>query len=138
MKFKVDLTAGDRPERFNAEGDYVVTIESVEQQMTPQGFEKALIVFKDDKNRTAKDDLLNKDTVYWRLNQLIIASGMKVPNGAEFDFSKSGEFFNFVRSFVGMRVGISLKTESYTGKDGEQKSVLRVSKFVKAAGDQPF
>lgn len=136
-KFKVDLNASDRPERFTEEGEYTVTIDSVERALTSNGVEKAVIIFKDDKNRTTKDDLLNKDTVYWRLNQLIISSGMKVPHGAEFDFSKSGEFFNFVRSFVGMKVGIVLKSESYTSKDGEQKSVLRVSKFTKAS-DQPF
>ena len=138
MKFKVDLTAGDRPERFNAEGDYVVAIESVEQQMTPQGFEKAVIVFKDDKNRAAKDDLLNKDTVYWRLNQLIVASGMKVDNGSEMDFSKRGEFFNFVKSFVGMKITITLKNDSYE-KNGETKTFLKVQRYSKpSAADAPF
>jgi hypothetical protein len=138
MKFKVDLTAGDRPERFNAEGDYIVAIESVEQQMTPQGFEKAVIVFKDDKNRTAKDDLLNKDTVYWRLNQLIVASGMKVENGSEMDFSKRGEFFNFVKSFVGMKITITLKNDSYE-KNGETKTFLKVQRYSKpSAADAPF
>jgi hypothetical protein len=137
MKFKVDLTAGDRPERFNAEGDYVVAIESVEQQMTPQGFEKAVIVFKDDKNRTAKDDLLNKDTVYWRLNQLIVASGMKVENGSEMDFSKRGEFFNFVKSFVGMKITITLKNDSYE-KNGETKTFLKVQRYSKPSADAPF
>ena len=138
MKFKVDLTAGDRPERFNAEGDYIVAIESVEQQMTPQGFEKAVIVFKDDKNRTAKDDLLNKDTVYWRLNQLIVASGMKVENGSEMDFSKRGEFFNFVKSFVGMKITITLKNDSYE-KNGETKTFLKVQRYSKpSSADAPF
>lgn len=137
MKFKVDLTAGDRPERFSEEGDYVVSIESVEQQMTPQGFEKALIVFKDDKNRSCKDDLLNKDTVYWRLNQLIVATGMKVPNGAEFDFTKRGEFFNFVRSFVGMKLTVTLKKDSYE-KNGETKTFLKVSRYSKPSADAPF
>jgi uncharacterized protein YegP (UPF0339 family) len=137
MKFKVDLNASDRPERFTEEGEYTVTVDSVERALTSNGIEKAVIIFKDDKNRSVKDDLMNKDTVYWRLNQLIIASGMKVPHGAEFDFSKSGEFFNFVRSFVGMKVGIILKTESYTSKDGEQKSILKVTKFSKAS-EQPF
>lgn len=137
MKFKVDLTAGDRPERFNAEGDYIVAIESVEQQMTPQGFEKAVIVFKDDKNRTAKDDLLNKDTVYWRLNQLIVASGMKVENGSEMDFSKRGEFFNFVKSFVGMKITITLKNDSYE-KNGETKTFLKVQRYSKPSADAPF
>jgi uncharacterized protein YegP (UPF0339 family) len=137
MKFKVDLNASDRPERFTEEGEYTVTIDSVERALTSNGIEKAVIIFKDDKNRSVKDDLMNKDTVYWRLNQLIIASGMKVPHGAEFDFSKSGEFFNFVRSFVGMKVGIILKSESYTSKDGEQKSILKVTKFSKSS-EQPF
>ncbi len=136
-KFKVDLNASDRPERFTEEGDYTVVIESVEKNLTQQGFEKASIVFKDDKNRQVKDDLLNKDTVYWRLNQLIIATGMKVPHGAEFDFQKSGEFFNFVKSFVGMKLTVSLKSEAYTNKDGEAKSILKVSKFAKAL-DAPF
>lgn len=138
MKFKVDLQAGDRPERFNAEGDYIVAIESVEQQMTPQGFEKAVIVFKDDKNRTAKDDLLNKDTVYWRLNQLIVASGMKVENGSEMDFSKRGEFFNFVKSFVGMKITITLKNDSYE-KNGETKTFLKVQRYSRpSSADAPF
>ena len=136
-KFKVDLNASDRPERFTEEGDYVVVIDTVEKNLTQQGFEKASIIFKDDKNRQVKDDLLNKDTVYWRLNQLIIATGMKVPHGAEFDFQKSGEFFNFVKSFVGMKLTVTLKAESYTNKEGEQKSMLKVSKFSKPA-DQPF
>jgi hypothetical protein len=139
-KFKVDLNAGDRPERFTDEGDYTVTIQSVERSMTSQGIEKALIVLADEKNRTVKDDLLNKDTVYWRLNQLIVATGMKVPHGTEMDFSKSGEFFNFVKSFIGMKLVISLKNDSYTNKDGEQKTILRVSKYVNTQpkADAPF
>ena len=48
-KFKVDLNAGDRPERFTDEGDYTVTIQSVERSMTSQGIEKALIVLADEK-----------------------------------------------------------------------------------------
>lgn len=142
-KFKVDLTASDRPERFTNEGDYSVVIENVEKALTQQGFEKATLTFKDSKNRVAKDDILNKETVYWRLNQLLIATGMKVPNGTEYDFTKSGEFFNFVKSFVGMKLTISLKSEAYTNKDGEQKSILKVSKYSKPAAstvsaDEPF
>lgn len=143
-KFKVDLTAQDRPERFSEEGDYTVVIDSVEKNLTPQGYEKVQIIFKDAKNRQVKDDLLNKETVYWRLNQLIIATGMKVPNGTEYDFSKSGEFFNFVKSFVGMTLGITLKSESYQKKlpDGteETKSFLKVNKYTKASqsSDEPF
>ena len=139
-KFKVDLNASDRPERFSEEGDYVVVIDAVEKNLTQQGFEKASITFKDSKNRQVKDDLLNKETVYWRLNQLIIATGMKVPHGAEFDFQKSGEFFNFVKSFVGMKLTVSLKSEAYTSKDGEAKSILKVSKYAKVAGseNEPF
>jgi hypothetical protein len=138
-KFKVDLNASDRPERFSEEGDYSVVIDQVEKNLTQQGFEKATITFKDAKNRQVKDDLLNKETVYWRLNQLIIATGMKVPHGAEFDFAKSGEFFNFVKSFVGMKLVISLKSEAYTNKDGEAKSILKVSKYTKSSSEeQPF
>jgi hypothetical protein len=139
-KFKVDLNASDRPERFSEEGEYVVVIDAVEKNLTQQGFEKASITFKDSKNRQVKDDLLNKETVYWRLNQLIIATGMKVPHGTEFDFQKSGEFFNFVKSFVGMKLTVSLKSEAYTSKDGEAKSILKVSKYAKAAGseNEPF
>lgn len=144
-KFKVDLTQQDRPERFTEEGDYIVVIDSVDKSLTPQGFEKVQLIFKDAQNRQVKDDLLNKETVYWRLNQLIIATGMKVPNGAEFDFSKSGEFFNFVRSFVGMTLKVSLKQDSYE-KNGETKTFLKVVKFSKpvatssaaASADAPF
>lgn len=139
-KFKVDLNASDRPERFTEEGDYTVTVDSVERLLTPNGVEKAVIVLKDSKNRSVKDDLLNKDTVYWRLNQLVIASGVNVANGTELDFSKSGEFFNFVKSFVGLKVNISLKSEAYTNKNGEEKTILKVTKFSKpsASADAPF
>jgi hypothetical protein len=136
-KFKVDLNAQDRPERFSAEGDYVVTVQSVEKALTPKGDEKAIIVFADDKNRSVKDDLLNRDTVYWRLNQLIVSTGMKVPHGAEFDFSKSGEFFNFVRSFVGMKLTVTLKSDSYVNKDGETKTFLKVAKYSKPSAGEP-
>jgi len=136
-KFKVDLNSGDRPERFSEEGDYVVTIAGVERTLTSQGFEKALITLTDDKNRTVKDDLLNKDTVYWRLNQLIVSTGMKVPHGTEYDFSKSGEFFNFVKSFVGMKLQVTLKKDSYE-KNGETKTFLKVARYSKLATDSPF
>jgi hypothetical protein len=136
-KFKVDLNSGDRPERFSEEGDYIVTIAGVERTLTSQGFEKALITLTDDKNRTVKDDLLNKDTVYWRLNQLIVSTGMKVPHGTEYDFSKSGEFFNFVKSFVGMKLQVTLKKDSYE-KNGETKTFLKVSRYSKLATDAPF
>jgi len=141
-KFKVDLNAQDRPERFNAEGDYVVTVQSVEKALTPKGDEKAIIVFADDKNRSVKDDLLNRDTVYWRLNQLIVSTGMQVAHGAEMDFSKSGEFFNFVRSFVGMKLTVTLKSDSYVNKDGETKTFLKVQRYSKpsaaSSADAPF
>lgn len=130
-KFKVDLNASDRPERFTQEGEYTVTIQGVEKALTSQGFEKAVITFADERNRQVKDDLMNKDTVYWRLNQLIVASGMRVPHGAEFDFSKSGEFFNFVKSFVGMKITVALKSDSYTNKEGEQKTILKVARYAK-------
>lgn len=140
-KFKVDLNASDRPERFTEEGNYIVTIEKVERALTSKGDEKATITLRDDRNRSVDDNLLNKESVYWRLNQLVVASGMKVPHGTEYDFSKSGEFFNFVKSFIGLKVGIILKKESYIGKDGTEKFALRVSKFVKsdtANADEPF
>lgn len=142
-KFKIDLNASDRPERFTEEGEYIVTVANVERLLTPNGVEKAVITLADDRNRQVKDDLLNKDTVYWRLNQLVIASGLNIANGTELDFSKSGEFFNFVKGFVGMKVGIVLKKEEYTSKQtGEQKFVLKVSKFTKAGkavpADEPF
>ena len=137
-KFKVDLNASDRPERFAEEGEYIVVIDNVEKNLTQQGFEKASITFKDSKNRQVKDDLLNKDTVYWRLNQLIVASGMKVDNGSEMDFSKRGEFFNFVKSFVGMKITITLKNDSYE-KNGETKTFLKVQRYSKpSAADAPF
>jgi hypothetical protein len=142
-KFKVDLNASDRPERFTEEGEYIVTVANVERLLTPNGVEKAVITLADAKNRQVKDDLLNKDTVYWRLNQLVVASGLNIANGTELDFSKSGEFFNFVKGIVGLKVGILLKKEEYTSKQtGEQKFVLKVSKFTKASkgssADEPF
>lgn len=141
-KFKIDLNASDRPERFSDEGEYIVTVANVERLLTPNGVEKAVITLADERNRQVKDDLLNKDTVYWRLNQLVIASGLTIANGTELDFSKSGEFFNFVKGFVGLKVGIVLKKEEYTSKkDGEQKFVLKVSKFTKVgkgSADAPF
>jgi hypothetical protein len=139
-KFKIDLNASDRPDYFREEGNYVVTVSNVERLLTPNGIEKAVVTLSDEKNRSIKDDLLNKDTVYWRLNQLVIASGMSIANGTEMDFAKSGEFFNFVKGFVGHKITITLKSESYTSKQGEQKSILKVSKFSKAAvsADSPF
>jgi hypothetical protein len=136
-KFKVDLNANNRPERFSAEGDYVVTIAGVERNLTSQGFEKAVITFTDEKSRTIKDDILNKDTVWWRLNQLIVASGMNVPHGTEYDFSKSGEFFNLVKSAVGMKVTLSLKNDTYE-KNGETKTILKVAKYSKPNADTPY
>lgn len=149
MKFKVDLNASDRPDYFREEGNYLVTVLNVERLLTPNGVEKAVVTLGDDKNRQIKDDLLNKDTVYWRLNQLVIASGMSIANGTELDFSRAGEFFNFVKGFVGHKVVISLKKEEYTSKQtGEIKSILKVSKFLKpssvpaseasASSDEPF
>ena len=139
-KFKVDLNASDRPERFTEEGNYLVTIEKAERGLTSKGDEYATITLRDDKNRSVDDRLLNKESVYWRLNQLVVSSGMKVPHGTEYDFSRSGEFFNFVKSFIGLKVGIALKKEAYTAKDGTEKFALKVAKFVKptANADEPF
>ena len=63
---------------------------------------------------------------------------MKVPNGTEYDFTKRGEFFNFVRSFVGMKLTVTLKKDSYE-KNGETKTFLKVAKYGKPKGeDSPF
>lgn len=137
-KFKVDLTETNRPERFTEEGDYTVVVDGVEKGLTSQGFEKVVLTFKDAKNRQVRDDLLNKETVYWKVNQLIIATGMKVPHGTEYDFAKSGEFFNFVKSFVGMKLNINLKADTYTGKDGETKTAFKVARYAKVSEDTPF
>lgn len=136
-KFKVDLNSGDRPERFSSEGEYIVTIAGVERNLTSQGFEKAVITFTDEKSRTIKDDILNKDTVWWRINQLIVASGMKVPHGTEYDFAKTGEFFNLIKSSVGLKVKLVLRNDTYE-KNGETKTILKVSKYTKADADAPF
>lgn len=109
-------------------GNYNVSISVKEFTLTPSGDVCAVLRLTADDGRAITDRIINKSSVFWRIQQLIAATEIPIDDGAEFDFSKSDNFKSFMQAFEGRGCAIAVVRESYTS-NGEQKSGLKVRRY---------
>lgn len=129
--FKVDR-ASAAVKNFEAPGTYTVNIVKSEPAITGKGDATVKLVFRSDDGHVASDTFFNKEAAWWRLNQILAACPkVSVDEGAEIDLTKRETFNGFLAQFVGQRVQIRLEEEKYV-KNGEEKSVLRVKRYLPA------
>jgi hypothetical protein len=137
--FKVDrASAIAKP--FPAAGKYEVSVVKVEEAITTKGEDQVILTLRNEDGCVVSDRFLNRESVYWRVNALLAATNLEIPEGTEIDFSKRGQFGEFLSRFVGEKVGIQLEEESYF-KEGETKTVLKVKRYNKVQGEpvpKPF
>ena len=118
LKVKVDFTnvkesSGINPKHVES-GDYLATITKVEQTQSKAGNEMLLFVFQlnDQRSVTYPYYVVLDEKNLWKLRNLLLAVGAKVPKGAaNID----------VERLVGKVVGISLEDDEY---EGQMKSVI--------------
>ena len=105
----------------------------MEPSLTPKGDSIVKLVFRAADGSVASDNILNRDTTWWRVNQLLSACpSVQIADGEQLDFSKREVFNDFLAKFKGQSLDIKLEEETYM-KDGEAKKTLRVRRFQKSA-----
>lgn len=137
--FKVDRKSAEATP-FEKPGTYNVTVASVTFELTPKGDASAKLIMRDEAGHVASEIITNKDTQYWKLNQLLAACPtVKIDDGTDIDIAKKDIFDAFMSKFKDAKLAIRLEEETYV-KDGETKKTLRVKRFVKAtaAEEVPF
>jgi len=117
---------------FAFAGQYSVEITSVEPSLTPKGDSIVKLVFRAADGCVASDNILNRDTTWWRVNQLLAACpSVQIADGQQLDFAKREVFNDFLAKFKGATLDIKLEEETYL-KDGETKKTLRVRRYIKS------
>jgi len=130
--FTVDRKSAES-KSFDKPGTYSVEISSVEASLTPKGDSIVKLVFRAADGSVASDNILNRDTTWWRVNQLLSACpNVQIADGEQLDFAKREIFNDFLAKFKGQSLDIKLEEETYV-KDGETKKTLRVRRFQKSA-----
>ena len=123
--------AGNR--YIDAEGDYVVTLAKVEENLDAKGREVCKVTFKTEDGASVSDRFINQESVWWRVNQLVAATDHNVPDGTQVDFAGTkGAYANFLRAMIGLSLVVTLKFEEYQS-NGETKRTLRVRNMKPAS-----
>ncbi len=129
--FTVDRKSAES-KSFAFAGQYSVEITSVEPSLTPKGDSIVKLVFRAADGSVASDNILNRDTTWWRVNQLLAACpNVQIADGQQLDFAKREVFNDFLAKFKGQSLDIKLEEETYV-KDGEAKKTLRVRRYIKS------
>lgn len=129
--FTVDRKSAES-KSFDKPGTYSVEITSVEPSLTPKGDSIVKLVFRGADGSVASDNILNRDTTWWRVNQLLAACpSVQIADGQQLDFAKREVFNDFLAKFKGATLDIKLEEETYV-KDGESKKTLRVRRYIKS------
>lgn len=132
--FKVDRASASAV-FISKPGTYTVTVKNVTHSLNPKGENVATLSLETSKQERISDDLLNRETVYWKLNQLLAACPkVQVDEGKEIDLTKTGVFAKFADLFKGQSLDIVVEEEAYTAKDGTQKKICRVRRYQVASG----
>lgn len=132
MKFIVNRAEGEI-RSFSAPGKYIVTVASAkEAPLDRNGNSATLVTFRGEGGEIISDRYQAKETQFWRLNQLVAASNVEISDGEEFDFTRPGSLTKFLERFVGQRCEVTLSNETYTGRDGQPVTTLRVRGLAKA------
>ncbi len=130
--FKIDRNAAPESSWIKPPGIYSGTIKfPAEIECTPKGETKIRLEFVTESGAKATDDIINAESLWWKLNVLLAAadpdgSKINIPNGQSADFSKNSNFIEFVRKFDGLAVTFAVYLETYQKKDGSQGTATRL------------
>lgn len=131
--FKVDRKSASAV-FISKPGTYNVTITEIAHSLNPKGENVATLKLETANQERITDDLLNRETVYWKLNQLLAACPkVNIEEGKEIDLTKTGVFAKFCDLFKGQKLDIVVEEEAYTAKDGTPKKICKVKRFQVAA-----
>ena len=117
---------------IDSEGDFIVTLVKVEENLDPKGREVCKLTFKTDDGASITDRFINQENVWFRVNQLVAATNHNVPDGTQVDFlGVKGSYAEFLKAMIGLPLVITTKFEEYES-NGEKKKAVRL-KSMKAA-----
>ena len=117
---------------IDSEGDFIVTLVKVEENLDPKGREVCKLTFKTDDGASITDRFLNQENTWFRVNQLVAATNHNVPDGTQVDFlGVKGSYAEFLKAMIGLPLVITAKFEEYES-NGEKKKAVRL-KSMKAA-----
>lgn len=111
---------------IDSEGDFIVTLVKVEENLDPKGREVCKLTFKTDDGASITDRFINQENVWFRVNQLVAATNHNVPDGTQVDFlGVKGSYANFLKAMIGLSLVITTKFEEYES-NGEKKKAVRL------------
>ena len=117
---------------IDSEGDFIVTLVKVEENLDPKGREVCKLTFKTDDGASITDRFINQENVWFRVNQLVAATNHNVPDGTQVDFlGVKGSYAEFLKAMIGLPLVITTRFEEYES-NGEKKKAVRL-KSMKAA-----
>ena len=122
---------------IDSEGDFIVTLVKVEENLDPKGREVCKLTFKTDDGASITDRFLNQENTWFRVNQLVAATNHNVPDGTQVDFlGVKGSYAEFLKAMIGLPLVITTKFEEYES-NGEKKKAIRLKnmKAVPTADD---
>lgn len=126
--------AGNR--YIETEGDHRVTLTKVEESLDAKGREVCKLTFKTDDGSSVSDRFINQENVWFRVNQLVVATRHNVPDGTQVDFlGVKGSYANFLKAMIGLELVITTRFEEYQS-NGETKRMLRV-RSLKEVSEAP-
>ena len=119
---------------IDAEGDHLVTVSKVEENLDAKGREVCKVTFKTDDGATINDRFINQENLWFRINQMVVATRHNVPDGAKYDFTGvKGSYAAFLRSMIGLDLIITVKPEEYQ-LNGETKKAMRIKRMKASDG----
>lgn len=122
---------------IDSEGDFIVTLVKVEENLDPKGREVCKLTFKTDDGASVSDRFINQESIWWRVNQLVAATDHNVPDGTQVDFAGTkGAYANFLRAMIGLSLVVTLKFEEYQS-NGETKRTLRIRNMKQVSAAKP-
>lgn len=111
---------------IDSEGDFIVTLVKVEENLDPKGREVCKLTFKTDDGASITDRLINQENMWFRVNRLVAATNHNVPDGTQVDFlGVKGSYANFLKAMIGLSLVITTKFEEYES-NGEKKKAVRL------------
>lgn len=118
---------------IDSEGDFIVTLAKVEENLDPKGREVCKLTFKTDEGSSITDRFINQENVWFRVNQLVAATNHNVPDGTQVDFlGVKGSYADFLRKMIGLSLVITTKFEEYESSSGEKKKTVGLKSMKQA------
>jgi hypothetical protein len=131
MAFKIDRKSAELPPLVSTPGKYRSVVTHVKGELK-NGSEIAVVTFQTEAGESQVERLFNKRQNDWKLQQFIAATPeFTMDEGTEIDFDQSDTFVPFIQQFVGLKVGLDIQPDNYTGSDGTTKTSYKVKRFVK-------